>query len=142
MIHKQKNIQIDNHIISVDEELADVILKLNELGYKTSGCCIGDKRKNNALWINIQETNESKIAELMNMLNECGYCMEKDLYKKNGSNTIYVQYILKSPEISLIDRKKIIKEWLLTLNKITEINIYTYKILQYKTIRELFSNDD
>lgn len=140
MTHKQKNIRIDNHIISVDEELANVILKLNKLGYKTSGCCIGDKRKNNALWINIQETNESKIAELMNMLDGCGYCMEKDLYKKNGSDILYVQYILKSPEISLMEREKIIKEWLLSLDKI--INIYTDKILQYKTIRELFNSWD
>lgn len=140
MIHKQTSIVIDNHIISVDEELANVILKLNKLGYKTSGCCIGDKRKNNALWINIQETNESKIAELMNTLDGCGYCMEKDLYKKNGSDILYVQYILKSPEISLADREKIVKEWLLSLDKIIDINIY--KILQYKTIGELFSSGD
>lgn len=139
MTHKQTCIIINNKMISVDKELVDVILKLNELGYKTSGCCIGDKRKNDALWINIQETNENKIIEFMNMLDGCSYCMEKDLYKKNKSDTVYVQYILKSPKSSLIDRKKIIKEWLLLLNKIIDINIYTDKILQYKTIRELFN---
>ena len=42
--HKQINININNQSIKVDEDMANVIIALNDLGYKTSGCCIGESR--------------------------------------------------------------------------------------------------
>ena len=41
--HKQKEIDINGNKIEVDEKLANVIVKLNNKGYKTIYSCQGDK---------------------------------------------------------------------------------------------------
>lgn len=42
-LHKQIEITIDDKKIKVDEKLADIIVKLNNNGYKTLYSCQGDK---------------------------------------------------------------------------------------------------
>lgn len=133
--HQQVSIKVNFKCISVDKDLANIIARLNDLGYKTSGCCIGVTTEDEA-WICIQEANEDKIVELMNMLNECSYVLEKSLYKKNKDIAIiYVQYVLKTPKYSLYgDKLKYIHEWENALNS----NISFVRDVQYRTMEVLF----
>ena len=130
--HIQKEILINDNIIYVDEELTDIVLKLNNIGLKTSGCCIGDKTIDDYAWIKIQEKHEYNICQLMKNFIDCEYLIEKELYYTN--EVVYVDYILKSPIASYNRRVDILKQWLIALNK---FRIFDLKY-QYKTIEELY----
>jgi len=137
MKHQQVNIQINYQSISVDKDLVNIIIRLNDLGYKTSGCCIGIATEDEA-WINIQETNENKIIKLMNILDGCSYVLEKSLYKRNKDiGIIYVQYVLKTPECSSNTEKfKYINEWENALKNNASVNFI--KNIQYRVMETLF----
>lgn len=130
--HQQVNIKINNQCISVDKDLANIIIRLNDLGYKTSGCCIGADEA----WVIIQEVYEYKIITLMNMLSDCNYVIEKSSYRKNKDiDIIYVQYILKT---SGCNKLKCINEWENALKNNVSINFV--KNVQYRAMETLFEN--
>jgi hypothetical protein len=134
MSHETKNIEINNQVIPVDKEMADIIIILNKLGYLTSGCCIGEDGINKA-WIIIQEINEQKIINLINILNDCCYELIKQFYKKNNDSNIYVQYILKTPEGLVDERIKWINKWNSKLKDTTNIKTVDFK---YEYLYKLF----
>lgn len=130
--HYSKKISIDKEDIFVDAELAEIILKLNEIGFKTSGCCIGNKTIKDYAWIKIQEIKEYKIVNLMKNFSNCEYVIDKELYYQN--NTLYVDYILKTPVTDYSRRVDIVNKWADSLSEFEPYNI-AYKI---KPIRDLF----
>lgn len=137
--HKTVDININSQTIAVDEEMANVIIALNDLGLKTSGCCIGSQADDieDEAYIIIQETNEYKIIGLMQRLNGCNYTLTKELYKKNIDNVIYTQYILKTPKKSWKHKVKYINEWFESLVKNIIITI-PREAISYKSMNKLF----
>lgn len=135
MNHETKEIIINNDVIPVDKEMADVIITLNKLGYKTSGCCIGNEG-NNSAWIIIQEINEDKMINLMKKLDNCCYQLTKQLYKKKSDNIIYVQYKLETPEGNIPNRILWVNQW---ANILEWCDIATQCYTDYKTQNQIIN---
>jgi len=121
--HQTIDVTINNQTIKVDNELAETIILLNNLDYKTSGCCIGNNNEDYA-WIKIQEIDELKILNLMTNLNikGCEYLIEKELYLQKY-HKVFVDYIFKSPLVNKERRLGIINNW----NKALKKSIYHEK---------------
>jgi hypothetical protein len=133
--HRTVNININNQTIPVDEDLANTIIALNDLGYKTSGCCIGENGDEYEAWIVIQEASEHKMIELMKRLNDCCYTLTKEFYTKKLDDAIYVQYILKTPKGCFMARIHWVDDW---FNKLSETVINPITSIEYKTMDKLF----
>lgn len=124
-IHKSTKVLLNGKYVDIDNEMVDVIIELNRLGYKTSGCCIGTE---DGAWINIQETDENKMIALMEILQGTDYILSKSLYFKKGN--IYVQYYLTTPNYdgnyNNIKSIKIVNEWTNRLKNVKEIKYKNY----------------
>jgi len=116
--HQTMDIIINNQLIEVDNELAETIVLLNNINYKTSGCCIGNSNNKDYAWIKIQEIDELKILNLMSNLSikGCEYLIEKELYLQKY-HKVFVDYILKSPLVNKERRISIINNWNEALKK-------------------------
>lgn len=134
-MHEKSQINVNGNDILVDKELANIIVLLNKLRYKTSGCCIGEK---DYAWIVIQETSEVKMINLIRSLSE--YNLSKSIYIKNdiNSNDVFMQYRLTTPRVPLETRLKIIKSWESCLEVILNKDIGKKSNISYKTMEDLF----
>lgn len=133
-IHQSTKVLLNGKYVDIDNEMVEVIKELNRLGYETSGCCIGTE---DYAWINIQETDENKMVELMEILQGTEYILSKSLYFKDGN--IYVQYRLETPNYpdnhNNIKSIKTVNDW---ANKLKKIKKLQYKKYNYLTLDSLF----
>lgn len=132
-VHKSTKILIGDKYVDIDNEMCKLIIELNRLGFRTSGCCIGT---NDGAWVCIQETNDDKMSELMSILRGTDYILQKEFNLRHG--TVYTQYHLSVPNYEQENNQKsiqIVNSWVNNLEQVDTINVRQHK---YKTIEELF----
>lgn len=132
-VHKSTTIFVNGQYIDVDNEMCELIIELNRLGFKTSGCCIGT---DDSAWVCIQETSDDKMSELMSALIGTEYILQKEFNLKKGIT--YTQYHLSTPNYEQKNNCKsiqMVNRWVQNLKQISRINIHQRR---YKTMEELF----